>query len=58
MHPRHKILPTIFTSINIQYTTDYALMTEPLYRYKILERVIVENITPGNVIINQGASEG
>ena len=27
------------------------------YKYNILERVIVENIIPRNVIINQGAAE-
>ena len=28
-----------------------------LYKYNILERVIVENIIPRNVIINRGAAE-
>ena len=28
-----------------------------IYKYNILERVIVENITPRNVIINRGAAE-
>ena len=28
-----------------------------LYKYNILERVIVENIIPRNMIINRGASE-
>ena len=28
-----------------------------LYKYNILERVIVENIIPKNVIINRGAAE-
>ena len=31
---------------------------EPVYKYNILERVIVENIIPRNVIINRGAAEG
>ena len=28
-----------------------------LYKYNILERVLVENIIPRNVIINRGAAE-
>ena len=28
-----------------------------IYKYKILERVLVENIIPRNVIINRGADE-
>ena len=32
-------------------------LCEPVYKYNILERVIVENIIPRNVIINRGAAE-
>ena len=28
-----------------------------LYKYNILERVLVENIIPRNVIVNRGAAE-
>ena len=31
--------------------------TRILYKYNVLERVLVENIIPRNVIINPGASE-
>ena len=30
---------------------------EIIYKYNILERVLVENIIPRNVIINRGAAE-
>ena len=33
------------------------IFTQVLYKYNILERVIVKNIIMRNVIINQGAAE-
>ena len=41
----------------IQYLHLDTCLSWLLYKYNILERVIVENIIPRNVIINRGAAE-
>ena len=55
--------PTGLNSCNLLIYHDFKLKTRifwtPMlaYKYHILEKVIVENIIPRNVIINQGAAE-
>ena len=39
------------------YENQYHYEQSILYKYNILERVLVENIIPRNVIINRGAAE-
>ena len=50
------IIGSIIPHVNFQYKTsiDERII---LYKYNILERVLVENIIPRNMTINRGAAE-
>ena len=55
---RHKPYNLISSSLLLNYQNiNYHPKFIVLYKYNILERVLVENIIPRNVIINRGAAK-
>ena len=51
----NKIIQASWNTFKPTYTRAHFFTLILLYKYNILERVLVENIIPRNVIINRGA---